>query len=201
MFKDAVGDARKLDDIFKKNGEQVGPIHSLPITFKVQIPYPTTKPESDQTRSASTSKATITVMATSRKLSNPSTHTTYVIDPVKTAGAVIVVKTNGPQTMLVAESDNNLFKQAKNALIFAAPNGVYGYRSTCGLLPFIRCATSGYTRANSGIGATLGPIDQLARDLSLFTRVVQDAKPWLVDLTVVPNVSERGTFVRKHKWV
>ncbi len=38
---------------------------------------------------------------------------------------------------------------------------------------------------------------QSARDLTLFTRVIRDAKPWLVDPAVVPNVFEKGTIARK----
>lgn len=40
---------------------------------------------------------------------NPSTTTTYAIELVKKAGAVVIAKTNVPQTMLVGEADNNVF--------------------------------------------------------------------------------------------
>jgi amidase len=40
-----------------------------------------------------------------------------VIELVKAAGAVVIAKTNVPQTMLVAESDNNVFGQAKNPVV------------------------------------------------------------------------------------
>ncbi len=35
MFLDAIEDAKKLDVYFKENGKTVGPLHGLPMTFKV----------------------------------------------------------------------------------------------------------------------------------------------------------------------
>lgn len=64
-------------------------------------------------------------------------------------------------------------------------------------MPFIGYAASGYTGVNTGIPATLGPITQSARDLNLLVRVVRDAKPWLVDPAVIPNIVELGTCSRK----
>ena len=46
-----------------------------------------------------------------------STYDSYMIDIVRAAGAVVIAKTNCPQTMLVAESDNNVFGQAKNPVV------------------------------------------------------------------------------------
>ncbi|EKD21267.1 uncharacterized protein L3040_000693 [Drepanopeziza brunnea f. sp. 'multigermtubi'] len=216
MFMDAIEDAKKLDEYFKQNGRTVGPLHGLPMTFK----------ECFHVKGYDYCNGYIS------KTFNPSTYTTYIIELVKAAGAVIISKTNVPQTMLVAETDNNVFGRAKNAVVShlttggssggegsvlgwrgsaigvgtdvggsiripAAANGVYAFKPTCGLLPFIGYAASGYTGVNTGIGATLGPLAQSVRDLTLFTRVVRDAKPWLVDPAVVPNVFEKGTVARK----
>jgi amidase len=49
----------------------------------------------------------------------------------------------------------------------------------------------------TGIPATLGPLANSARDLTLLTRTLREAKPWLVDPAVVPNVFEQGTLARK----
>lgn len=35
MFMDAIEDAKKLDTYFKENGKILGPLHGLPMTFKV----------------------------------------------------------------------------------------------------------------------------------------------------------------------
>lgn len=47
----------------------------------------------------------------------PSTTTSYLIETVRAAGAVVISKTNTPQTMLVAEADNNVFGQTRNPVV------------------------------------------------------------------------------------
>lgn len=37
MFLDAIAAAEKLDETFKQTGETVGPLHGLPMTFKVDF--------------------------------------------------------------------------------------------------------------------------------------------------------------------
>ncbi|CZR69322.1 related to fatty-acid amide hydrolase 1 [Phialocephala subalpina] len=216
MFLDAIEDAKKLDAYFEETGKTVGPLHGLPMTFK----------ECFHVKGYDYSNGYIS------RTFNPSTTTTYAIELVKAAGAVIIAKTNVPQTMLVAEADNNVFGQTKNPVVHhltcggssggegsnmafrgsaigigtdvggsirvpAAANGVYGFKPTCGVLPFYGYAASGYTGVNTGIPATLGPLANSARDLALLTKVVRDAKPWLVDPAVVPGVYEQATISRK----
>lgn len=79
----------------------------------------------------------------------------------------------------------------------AAANGVYGYKPTFGILPMIGYSYSGWTGSNTGIPAVLGPIAHSARDLSLLTRIVRDAKPWQFDPAVVPDIMEKEVQQRK----
>ncbi|KAE8454203.1 hypothetical protein EG329_005128 [Mollisiaceae sp. DMI_Dod_QoI] len=216
MFMDAIEDAKKLDAYFKENSKTVGPLHGLPMTFK----------ECFHVKGYDASNGYIS------RTFDPSTKTTYAIELVKAAGAVIIAKTNVPQTMLVADADNNVFGQTKNPVVHhltcggssggegsnmafrgsaigigtdvggsirvpAAANGVYGFKPTCGILPFYGYAASGYTGVNTGIPATLGPLTNSARDLALLTRVLRDAKPWQVDPAVVPGICEQATVSRK----
>ncbi|TVY41110.1 Acetamidase [Lachnellula subtilissima] len=229
MFQDAIEDAKRLDAYFRKTGKTIGPLHGLPMTFK----------ECFHVSGYDACNGYIS------RAFNPSTTTTYIIELVKAAGAVVISKTNVPQTMLVCETDNNVFGRTKNSVVShltsggssggegsnmafrgsaigigtdvagsirlrsheiakipgaripAAANGIYGFKPTSGVLPFIGYAASGYTGVNSGIPATLGPIANSARDLALLVRVVRDAKPWLVDPAVIPNICEQGTSTRK----
>lgn len=48
---------------------------------------------------------------------DPSTYDSYMIELVRKAGAVVIAKTNTPQTMLVAETHNNVFGQTKNPVV------------------------------------------------------------------------------------
>ncbi|PBP16031.1 amidase [Diplocarpon rosae] len=113
IFKDAVGDARKLDDSLEKNGKKVGPLHGLPMTCK-----------SDQTRGCFHVKGYDYTNGYISKTFNPSTYITYLIEPVKSAGPVIFAKTIGSQPMLVARSVNNVFGLAKNPVV--------NHLTTCG---------------------------------------------------------------------
>lgn len=79
----------------------------------------------------------------------------------------------------------------------AAANGVYGYKPSFGILPMIGYAASGWVGANTGVPAVCGPLANSARDLRLLTRVVRDAKPWLFDPAVIPQIMEKGTKSRK----
>lgn len=151
---------------------------------------------------------------------------------MQAAGACLIAKTNTPQTMLAAESDNNVFGQSLNPVVShltcggssggegsnmafrgaslgmgtdvggsiripAAANGTYGFKPTVGVLPFIGYAASGYTGTNTGIPATLGPLANSVRDMTLVTRVLRDAKPWEVDPAVIAGVFEIAVKSRK----
>jgi amidase len=118
MFMDAIEDAKKLDEYFKQNGKTVGLLHGLPMTFKVCILCSRSSvPESNADQECFHIKGYDYCNGYISKTFNPSTYTTYIVELVKAAGAVIISKTNVPQTMLVAESDNNVFGRAKNAVV------------------------------------------------------------------------------------
>lgn len=46
-----------------------------------------------------------------------------MVELVKTAGAIVIGKTNVPQTMLVAEADNNVFGRTKNPVVSHLTSG------------------------------------------------------------------------------
>jgi len=58
-------------------------------------------------------------------------------------------------------------------------------------------AASNWVGMNTGIPAVCGPIANSVRDLSLLCRVVRDAKPWLVDPAIIPNIFESSTLDRR----
>ncbi|KAJ5553190.1 Amidase [Penicillium frequentans] len=99
-FTDAIEKAKKLDDYFKETGKTVGPLHGLPMTFK----------ECFHVKGYDASNGYIS------RCFDPSTTTTPVIQVVENAGAIIIAKTNVPQTMLVAECENNVFGRTRNPI-------------------------------------------------------------------------------------
>lgn len=212
MFADAIKRAEELDDILKRTGKPVGPLHGIPMTFKECFHF----------------KGYDSTNGYMSRVFQPADQTSPLPELLQAAGAVVISKTNVPHTMLVAESHNNVFGRTKNPVnshltcggssggegasqafrcsalgagtdvggsvrIPAACNGVYGYKPTFGVIPMIGYSYSGWTGSNTGIPAVTGPLGHSVRDLALFTRIVRDAKPWTFDPAVIPHIMEIGT--------
>ncbi|KAF2812645.1 amidase [Mytilinidion resinicola] len=101
MFLDALEEAKKLDAHFKETGKTLGTLHGIPMTFK----------ECFHAKGYDASDGYIS------RCFDPSTYDSYLIQVVHSAGAVVIAKTNVPQTMLVAEAHNNVFGQTKNPVV------------------------------------------------------------------------------------
>ncbi|EFX00134.1 amidase [Grosmannia clavigera kw1407] len=215
-FAEALAKAAKLDAHFQATGQTVGPLHGLAMTFK----------ECFHIEGFDACNGYVA------RIGEPSTTTTPIIRLAEQAGAVLIAKTNVPQTMLVAECDNNVFGQTRNPVVSqlssggssggegslsafrgnafgvgtdvagsirlpAAFNGVYGYKPSVGILPFIGYAASGWTGVNTGVPAVLGPIGRSVRDLALFTDTIRARKPWTIDPAIIPGVMEQPAPTKK----
>lgn len=84
-----------------------------------------------------------------------------------------------------------------SARLPASFNGIYGYKPSAGVLPFIGYAASGWTGVNAGIPAVCGPLGRSVRDLVLFTDAVRARKPWTLDPAVIPNILELPAPTKK----
>lgn len=98
MFADALKRAEELDDIFKSTGKVVGPLHGIPMTFKECFHF----------------KGYDSTNGYMSRVFQPADKTSPLPELLQAAGAVVISKTNVPQTMLVAENDNNVFGRSKN---------------------------------------------------------------------------------------
>ncbi|KAI1106568.1 amidase [Jackrogersella minutella] len=98
MFADAIERAKELDSIFKSTGKVIGPLHGIPMTFKECFHF----------------KGYDSTNGYMSRVFQPADHTSPLPELLQAAGAVIIAKTNVPQTMLVAENDNNVFGRSKN---------------------------------------------------------------------------------------
>ncbi|KAI1444382.1 amidase [Annulohypoxylon stygium] len=98
MFADALKRAEELDDIFKSTGKVVGPLHGVPMTFKECFHF----------------KGYDSTNGYMSRVFQPADKTSPLPELLQAAGAVVISKTNVPQTMLVAENDNNVFGRSKN---------------------------------------------------------------------------------------
>ena len=97
MFDDAIARAKELDQYRKEHG-LIGPLHGLPISLKDSfnvIGY----------------DATIGMLYFTNK---PAIHDSILVEKLRSLGAVIYCKTNVPQTMMTADSDNNIWGRTLN---------------------------------------------------------------------------------------
>lgn len=99
MFDEALARARECDAYLAEHGKPIGPLHGLPISLK----------DSFNVRGV---QGTIGYVSF---ISHPPAATNSVlVDILHDAGAVFHVKTNLPQSMMTADSHNNVFGRTLN---------------------------------------------------------------------------------------
>lgn len=96
MFASALARAEELDAKFKASGP-VGPLHGLPVSIKECIAI----------------KGTYSTGGLVHFL-NVAEEDAVIVKLLKSAGAVLYVKTNVPQTMLIADCGNHIYGTTKN---------------------------------------------------------------------------------------
>ncbi|KAF5986296.1 general amidase [Fusarium coicis] len=99
MFKEGIQRAKELDEQLKKTGKLAGPFHGLPISLK------------DSYR-VKGHHATVGYVEFLRQPMPD--HNSALVDLLLDAGAVLYCKTNLPQTMMTADSENNIFGRTLN---------------------------------------------------------------------------------------
>ena len=99
FFEEALERARQLDEHIEKTGQVVGPLHGLPISMKDSfsvVGIPSTIGFVDFLDHA------------------PKNYNSALVDVLRGLGAVLYVKTSIPQTMMTADSHNNVFGRTLN---------------------------------------------------------------------------------------
>jgi amidase len=134
MFEEAMARARECDEYLEKGGKVLGPLHGLPVSLKVwhTLFHPSSirQPRCfwDTSRRDVVRKDRLTshqdsfnvrgVCATIGYISfiprPPSATNSALVDVLHSLGAVFYVKTNLPQTMMTADSHNNIFGRTLN---------------------------------------------------------------------------------------
>lgn len=99
MFDSAIARARELDDYFKTEGKPVGPLHGLPVSLK----------DSFNVKGFDTTIGYVSFLERP-----PAAHNSALVDILLQLGAVPHVKTNLPQTMMTADSENRVFGRTLN---------------------------------------------------------------------------------------
>jgi Asp-tRNA(Asn)/Glu-tRNA(Gln) amidotransferase A subunit family amidase len=99
FFDKALARARQLDDNLAATGKTIGPLHGLPISLK----------ETFNVACVPTSLGFVSYLDRPAPTTNSA-----LVDILLAAGAVLYVKTNVPQTMMTADSHNNVFGRTLN---------------------------------------------------------------------------------------
>ncbi|KAL6705373.1 hypothetical protein ACN47E_007022 [Coniothyrium glycines] len=99
MFDEALARAQECDAYFSTHGKPMGPLHGLPISLK----------DSFNVKGVQATIGYVSFIARP-----PSAINSVLVDILHDAGAVFYVKTNLPQTMMTADSHNNVFGRTLN---------------------------------------------------------------------------------------
>ncbi|KAF1830095.1 amidase [Decorospora gaudefroyi] len=99
MFDEAMARARECDEYLEREGKVLGPLHGLPISLK---------------DSFNVKGVQATLGYTSFITNPPSATNSVLVDVLYSLGAVFYCKTNLPQTMMTADSHNNIFGRTLN---------------------------------------------------------------------------------------
>lgn len=99
MFPMALERAKQLDNHLATTGKPVGPLHGLPISLK----------ETFNVKGVASSLGYVSFLGR-----GPVSNNSALVEILLGAGAVLYVKTNVPQTMMTADSENNVFGRVLN---------------------------------------------------------------------------------------
>ncbi|KAF9701093.1 hypothetical protein EKO04_000110 [Ascochyta lentis] len=99
MFSEALARAHECDSYLEKTGKPLGPLHGLPISLK----------DSFNVKGVQSTIGYVSFIA-----HPPATTNSAVVQILFDLGAVFYVKTNLPQTMMTADSHNNVFGRTLN---------------------------------------------------------------------------------------
>ncbi|KAB8215831.1 amidase signature domain-containing protein [Aspergillus novoparasiticus] len=93
VFEDALTQARALDRAFQETGHLKGPLHGVPVTLKDQFNI----------------KGVDTTLGYVGRSFAPATEDAALVQMLRDMGAIILAKTNLPQSIMWAETDNPLW--------------------------------------------------------------------------------------------
>ncbi|RAQ66300.1 general amidase [Aspergillus flavus] len=99
FFDEALTRAKQLDEYLATTGKTIGPLHGLPISLK----------DSFNVAGIPSTLGFVSFLDKPVPTSNSA-----LVDILLAAGAVVYVKTNIPQTLMTAESHNNIFGRVLN---------------------------------------------------------------------------------------
>ncbi|CAI7577600.1 unnamed protein product [Penicillium glandicola] len=200
FFEEAFTVAQKLDDHLAKTGKTIGPLHGLPVSIKDLF----------SVEGVDTSIGWVGLT------NNPAKADKSVARTLRRLGAVLYVKTNLPQSMMMSDSYNHVFGQCVNPFnrelisggssggegsLVAARGSVLGIGTDLGgsiRIPAALCGLYGlspspgrhpYERGNPGqdiVRSVAGPMACSLATIEKYMELLPEARPWEIDQHVAP---------------
>ncbi|KAJ3530704.1 hypothetical protein NM208_g9207 [Fusarium decemcellulare] len=200
FFEEALEEAKRLDDVLARTGKPVGPLHGLPISVK----------DSVDVKGHDTSVGWVGLTK------KPAARDAGITTMLRRLGAVLYVKTNIPQSLMMSDSFNHVFGQCVHPLnrslisggssggestIIGAGGSVIGVGTDIGgsiRIPASLCGIYGlsptyarhpYERAGPKqriVLASAGPMASSLSGIEAYMQALPEARPWELDNLVVP---------------
>ncbi|EPS26957.1 hypothetical protein PDE_01897 [Penicillium oxalicum 114-2] len=200
FFEEAFATAKFLDDHLARTGATVGPLHGLPVSIKDLFSV----------------KGVDTSIGWVGLTNNPAPADKAVARTLRRLGAVLYVKTNLPQSMMMSDSYNHVFGQCVNPLnrrlisggssggessLVAARGSALGIGTDLGgsiRIPASLCGLYGlspspgrhpYERGHPGqdiIRSVAGPMSCSLATIERYMEALPSALPWEIDQHVTP---------------
>ncbi|KAM6537833.1 hypothetical protein FALCPG4_003736 [Fusarium falciforme] len=101
LFQEALEQAKKLDEFYAKEGKTVGPLHGVPVTLKDQFNV----------------KGHDTTLGYTSRALKPASEDAILVSMLKKLGAIIIAKTNLPQSIMWCETENPLWGLTTNPMM------------------------------------------------------------------------------------
>ncbi|RFU27849.1 hypothetical protein B7463_g8504, partial [Scytalidium lignicola] len=200
FFEEAFEQAKELDDVLARTGKPVGPLHGLPVSIKDAIDV----------------KGKDTSIGWVGLTNRPAAEDAHAAKALRKLGAVLYVKTNVPQSMMMSDSYNHVFGQCVNSLnralisggssggessLISARGSVLGIGTDIGgsiRIPAALCGLYGLTPGSGRqpyerrgvrqdiVRSIAGPIATHLSSIEVYMQALPQAKPWEDDPYVYP---------------
>jgi amidase len=202
FMDDAIKRAKELDTYLEKNAKTVGPLHGVPISIKEHMPIAgtyssqgclsSTVPDKEDSHMVSMLRSMGAVFYC--KTNQPqaimhlesTSHYGRTLNPFNinlSAGG-----SSGGEAALIAMKGSVLGVGTDIGGSIRCPSafcGIYGFKSTSYTLPMKGFLSHAFA-AELNILCSTGPMCRSLRDVDFFTKLLIDAKPWLVDPKLIP---------------
>ncbi|GLI76886.1 hypothetical protein PoHVEF18_005164 [Penicillium ochrochloron] len=213
FFEEAFATAKQMDEYLAKAGTTVGPLHGLPVSIKDLFSV----------------KGVDTSIGWVGLTNNPAPADKSVARTLRRLGAVLYVKTNLPQSMMMSDSYNHVFGQCVNPLnrnlisggssggessLLAARGSALGIGTDLGgsiRIPASLCGLYGlsptpgrhpYERGSPGqdiIRSVAGPMSCSLATIERYMEALPCASPWELDQHTAPVPWRRSMASLKAK--